>query len=159
MDKVELSGWTKILSHFAKPECRGEEARFAQGFAWAQLEHPLSSLLSQLLDMGRLPIRGHEPFQLLPQVVHRVQFGPLPGQPHQFHTEFPSQAQRLGIGMSGGPVQQKPDRRSLAVATPYFRQKRPGIGSPGAFAAQHDTMSRLYVDGPKQHALGLSASN
>src|SRR4051812_29310647 len=33
---LNLSGWTKILSHFAKPECRGEDARFAQGFAWAQ---------------------------------------------------------------------------------------------------------------------------
>jgi hypothetical protein len=39
-----LSRSPQILSQFAQPERRGEDARFAQGFSWTQLKHPLDSL-------------------------------------------------------------------------------------------------------------------
>src|SRR3954454_741128 len=49
--------------------------------------------------------------------------GDLPGQPHQFDAQFHRQAQRPAVGVSGYPVQQKPDGGRLPVVPSPLQEK------------------------------------
>src|SRR4051794_2086076 len=90
-------------------------------------------------------------------LIHSVQLRPLLGQPHQFDAEFHRQAQRLGIGVRGCPVQQEPDRAGLSVSPSQLREKGPCIRSARTLPAHYRAMAALDIHGPEQHAFGMAS--
>jgi hypothetical protein len=124
-----------------------------------QSRHPVRGIAGQGIRRGGLPIGGDEPLQFAPELVHRVQFRSLLGQPEQPDAE--RRGQHLGArgGMRAGPVGEQPDRAGGAVAASQLAQECLGIDGAGTWTDEHDPVRSPQVDRTEQHPLGVGTGD
>ena len=94
-------------------------------------------------------------FKFPPELVHRVQFRSLLGQPKKPDVERRSQHLGARSSVCAGPIGEQPNRAGTAVAASYLAQECLGIGSAGTWTDQHDPVRRPQVDRAEQHPLGI----
>src|SRR3954468_12802058 len=75
-------------------------------------------MLGQDVDGLGLPIGRDEPFELVPELIHRAQFGCLLGQPQEPNAQLGGNREGLWGGMGARAIGQQPDLAGAAVA-PY----------------------------------------
>ena len=96
----------------------GGHAGLATRLLWRQRQNPGCGIGGQGIDGRGLPVGRDQPLEFAPELVHRAQFGRLPGQPHE--PDAQPGCQRLGLrrGVGAGPVGQQPEPAGTAVAAP-----------------------------------------
>jgi len=101
-----------------------------------------------LVDGPELAVGGDQPLQVLEQLVHRVEFRTLLGQPQQDDSQASSQGLTAGGVVTGGLVQQQP-QRPPGVALPQVAQEGLEVLLTLPGPAQDQPVARTWVDGPE----------
>jgi len=134
--------------------CR-QEARLTTRLGWCEQEDPQRRCRRQGVDRRVLPIGRDDAFQLAPELIHRIEFRRLLGQPHESDVAVGRQRLRPMIGVAAGPIREQPDRAPGAVAPPQLAEERPHVGTTGSRANEHEAMAGAHIDRPEEHALGV----
>jgi transposase-like protein len=151
-----LSRSPKVLQQLSEPEAFGHHASLAARLLRRQPQNPISGLGGQSIDGRGLSVGRDQPLELAPELIHRAQFGRLPGQPHEPDAQPVGQGLGLRGGVGAGPVGEQPEPAGAAVAAPQRAQERLSIGLTGTGADQRHPASAAQVNHPKQHPLGVA---
>lgn len=154
-----LSRSPKVLQQLSEPEAFGQHSGLAARLLRRQPQHPISSIGGQSLNGRGMPVGRDQPLELAPELIHRAQFGRLPGQPHEPDAQPVGQGLGLRGSVGAGPVGEKPEPAGAAIPAPQRAQERLSVGLTGTGADQHHPASALQVDGPEQHPLGIAAGD
>ena len=153
----QLSRSPKDLQQLSEPEVFGGHAGLATRLLWRQRQNPGRGMAGQGIDGRGLSVGGDQSLEFTPELIHRAQFGRLPGQPHEPDAQPGRQRQGLRGGVGARPVGEKPEPAGAAVPAPQRAQERLGIGLTGVGADQHHPARASQIDRPKQHPLGVAA--
>src|SRR6185436_2464848 len=99
-----LSRWPKVSYQVPKPEVLRGHSGLAARLLRVQSQHPVRGIAGQSIDRGSLPIGGDKSLQFAPELVHRVQFRSLLGQPDKPDGERCGQHLGARGGVRAGPV-------------------------------------------------------
>jgi flagellar protein FliL len=99
-----LSRWPKVSYQVPKPEVLRGHPGLAARLLRLQSQHPVRGIAGQSIDRGSLPIGGDKSLQFAPELVHRVQFRSLLGQPEKPDGERCGQHLGARGGVRAGPV-------------------------------------------------------
>ena len=112
--RTDLIRSPKVLQQLSEPEVFGGHAGLATRVLRLQRQNPGRGIAGQGIDGRGLSVGGYQPLEFAPELIHRAQFGRLPGQPHEADPQ--PVCQRLGLrgGVGAGPVGQKPEPAALS---------------------------------------------
>ncbi len=146
----------KFWQESAQPKILGADARFTQSLRVGKRKEPSLSEICVLFECPILNIGRDLRFELLPELIHAVEFRPLLGQPNE------KDVQRLGHGLArercvtGGLIQHQPDW-TAGVRLAQEPQKPLEVLLPHVRSARRYSVASPWVEGAKEHAFGVSA--
>lgn len=103
-------------------------------------------------DGGELAVGGKFSFEITPEVIHRVEFRALVGQPEQSDLEPGGELLAADGGVTGRLIEQKPDGPTTIVLAQEL-EKCAEVILAGMVAAQENAVAGTRVDDAKEDSL------
>src|SRR5437588_2666865 len=115
-------------------------------------------MIGFVVDGSELAVGSDEPLQFPPEVVYRVEFGTLLGQPYQYNVQARCQLLTASGIVAGSLVQQQPDLPSRVMLA-QVAQEGLEVLLALAEAAKDKPVSGARIEDAEQHPLGIAAGD
>ena len=125
----------------------------------SQVQDPRGCPNGEVVDRHGLAVGSDLLLERLPQLVHRVELGPLLGQPDELDVELAREVERGARRVATGTVGQQSDRSHVPLGLAKVRQKQLHVPCTDARADEDRAAGGAYVDRAEQHPLGVLAGD